>query len=383
MFLLEVNAGPLSMLTPRIAVALLLAASPTLAHATVTNQGNFRVEYAGTSIGTHPDIDTAIENWMAANAIHSAQFAFRQNGVLQFSHAYTMDAATPLVSTTSVFRLASISKMLVTAAFSKLLSEGKLTGGEKVFPYLGISQPLFPSQSPSKLTKNIISLELAEHTSGLPGEGAGDPLFQMRDIEVALGQQPLTATQFAQYLYGVPLNSPPGYVSNYSNVGYVLLSQVIAKAAKTDYFTYITNNLLKPLHLTNWTLSPTSQAQANPNEVASDDPYTGPSVFDITPSAPQKPFNYEGGNIIWELTPGPTDFVTNAESVSAFVHTWNAYGLGPRAIDYARDGCMPGASTWVESETTDIDFSLLFSGGPCMGFNSSVINTIRNALAGL
>ncbi len=367
----------------RTLLAVAFAALPGLARAGTTTQGDFRVEYAGSSIGNHADIDSAIESWMSAYGVHSAQFAFRQNGKLKLSHAYTMDAATPLVTTDSVFRLASISKMVVTAAFSKLLSEGKLTGGEKVFPYLGITAPLLPGQTPSKLAKNIISLELAEHTSGLPGEGAGDPLFEMRDIEVALGHEPLTATQFAQYLYGVPLATPPGYVANYSNVGYLLLSQVIAKAAKTDYFSYVTNEIFAPLHLTNWTLSPTSQSQANPNEVAPDYPYTGPSVFDITSNAPQEPFNYEGGDIIWELTAGPTDMVTNAESVSAFVHTWNAYGLGGRAIDYARDGCMPGASTWVESETSDVDFSLLFSGGPCMGFDSSVINTIRNALSGL
>ena len=112
-------------------------------------------------------------------------------------------------------------------------------------------------------------------------------------------------------------------MANHSNVGYVLLSQVIAKAAKTDYFTCVTNEILAPLHLTNWTLSPTDESQANPNEVAPDYSGTGPSVFDITSGAPQKPFNYEGGDIIWELTAGPTDMVTNAESVSAFVHTWN------------------------------------------------------------
>jgi CubicO group peptidase (beta-lactamase class C family) len=341
------------------------------------------VEYAGNSIGNYPNIDSAIESWMSSNGVHSAQFAFRQNGKLVFSHAYTMGASSPLVTTDSVFRMASISKMVVTAAFSKLLSEGKLTGGEKVFPYLGITTPLLPGQVPDKLAKNIISLELAEHTSGLPGSGAGDPLFEMRDIEVQLGSEPLTQTQFAQYLYGTPLNSPPGYYANYSNVGYVLLSMVVAKAARTDYFDYVTKSIFAPLHLTNWTLSPTSQANANPNEVAADYPYTGPSVFDITSTAPQEPFNYEGGDIIWELTAGPTDMVTNAESVSAFIHTWDVYGLGPRQIDYARDGCMPGASTWAESETSDVDFSLLFSGGACMGFDSTVISTIRTALAGL
>ena len=158
---------------------------------------------------------------------------------------------------------------------------------------------------------------------------------------------------------------------------------VIAKAAKTDYFDYINTALFKPLRLTNWSISPTSQSNANPNEVAADYTGTGPSVFNISSSAPQAPFNYEGGDIIWELTQGPTDLATNAESVSAFIHTWDVYGLGPRQIDYARDGCMPGASTWAESETSDVDFSVLFSGGACMGFDSTVISTIRNALSGL
>ena len=370
----------------RIRKAVLAATAlciPGLAQAGVTKQGDFRVEYKGSSIGNYPSIDTAVENWMSANGVHSAQFAFRQNGKLILSHAYTMGASSPLVTTENVFRLASISKMVVTAAFSKLLSEGKLSGGEKVYPYLGITKPLLASQTPDKRAKDIISLELAEHTSGLPGEGTGDPLFEMRDIEVQLGQEPLTQTQFAQYLYGLTLNSPPGYYANYSNVGYLLLSMVIAKAGKTDYFDYVDTALFKPLKLTNWSISPTSQSNANPNEVAADYTGTGPSVFDITSSAPQEPFNYEGGDIIWELTEGPTDLVTNAESVSAFIHTWDVYGLGPRQIDYARDGCMPGASTWAESETSDVDFSVLFSGGACMGFDSAVISTIRTALSGL
>jgi len=263
------------------------------------------------------------------------------------------------------------------------MEQGKLTGGEPVFPYIGITKPLFPSQTSDPHVNDIITLELAEHTSGMPGSGLGDPLFMMRDIEVQLGHEPLTAQQFAEYLYGTKLNSIPGFVANYSNVGYVLLGQVVAKAAGVSYFNYVKNDVLKPLGMTNWVLSPTSHLKAIANEVPALDPYTGPSVFDISPSAPLEPFIYEGGDIIWELAAAPTDLATNAESVSLFVHTWNAYGLGGRQYDYARDGCVPGVATWVESLTADIDFALLFNSNPCLGFSSAVIQQIEAPLRGM
>ena len=184
-------------------------------------------------------------------------------------------------------------------------------------------------------------------------------------------------------MYGIPLLSQPGVTALYSNVGYFLLGMVIEKAAHEPYATYIANSILKPLGMTNWTVSPTSQADADPNEVLADDPYTGPSVFNIGANPPQDPFNYEGGDIIWEVAVAPSDFATNAESVSKFIGTYNVYGLGGRAVDYARDGCTPGASTWAESETADIDFALLLNAQPCLSFSSDVIVQIRNSLAGM
>jgi len=273
--------------------------------------------------------------------------------------------------------------MLVTAAFSNLLSSGKLTGGERVYKYIDVTEPLLSTQKPDPHAKDIISLELLEHTAGLPGEGTGDPLFQMRDVEIALGAEPLTATQFAQYLYGQPLLSTPGLTYLYSNVGYMLLGLVVQKAANEPYVDFVQKALLDPLEMTNWTLSPTSKAKADPNEVRADDTDTGPSVFDISSNAPQAEFNYAGGDIIWELAAAPTDFVSNAESVSKFIGTYNVYGLGGRAYDYARDGCIPGASTWAESLTEDIDFALLFNSQPCLSFSSDVIAKVRSILSAM
>lgn len=364
----------------RATIALFALALTTPAFAGVTNEGNFRIEYKGNKRGPYTNLDQAVEDWMKAQSVHAAQLAVRNQGKLIFSHAYTMGKSYDLVTTGNIFRLASISKMLVTAAYSKLKSEGKLTGNEPIYKYLGIKKPLLKSQTADPRSKKITVDEIYAHTSGLPGSGEGDPLFEMRDIEVQLGKEPLSAKQFAEYLYGVPLIGNPGQTAVYSNVGYLLLSQVIEKAAKMPYESYVQKDLLTPLKLKNWFLSPTSQSNSLKGEVFADDPYTGPSVFDITSGAPAEPFNFEGGDILWEIAAGPADYVTNAESISQFIHTWNVYGMDGRQFDYARDGCIPGASTWAESLNADIDFSLLLNKQPCLDFSSSVIQQIEAIL---
>jgi CubicO group peptidase (beta-lactamase class C family) len=342
----------------------------------------------GNSIGsncppssTGCQLDKAVTSWMTTNDIPAAELAVRDNGRLVISRAYTMlGRGYDTVMTTNVFRLASVSKMLETAAYSHLETAGKLTGHEAVFPYLGITAPLLASQVPDPRINDITVSELLSHTSGLPGEGLGDPLFAMRDIEVQLGAEPLTEHQFAEYLYGVELNGAPGTTYKYSNVGYFLLAMVIEKATNREYLEYVKKTLLGPLGMHNWTLSPTSQHLANPDEIAADDTLTGQSVFDILPSSPLRPFNFEGGNTIWELAKGPTDMATTAESVSKFIHTWNAFGVGRRQYDNARDGCLPGVATWAESLNAEVDYALLFNSQPCLAFSSTVIQQIHTIL---
>ena len=140
----------------------------------------------------------------------------------------------------------------------------------------------------------------------------------------------------------------PGTTENYSNVGYFLLGQMIEKASGQGLLAYANSQILHPLGMTNWSLAPTLASKAKPSLVFADDGYVGPSVFDISPSAPAtQPFNFDGGDMTGSFAAAPSDFATNAESVSLFIHTWDVYGLGGRQYDYARDGCVPGVATWA------------------------------------
>jgi CubicO group peptidase (beta-lactamase class C family) len=359
--------------------------SPVLGAAsdTIIRHGPFRVEFSGSYDKRFAALDGDVERWMRSNAIPAAQLAVRKSGKLIVSHAYTYGAARPTVTTTNVMRLASVSKMMATAAVTTLYAQGKLSGSTLVFPYLGIAHPLVPGAHPDKNINTVTVAELVAHTGGFDGEGSGDPLFTMRDIEVQIGHEPLTKREFARYIYGLPLLFKPGSQTLYSNVGYVLLGMVVEKATGMSFFDYMNSQILSPLGLANFSLGATRYAERNPAEVIPSDPYTGQSVFDISQNAMMEPFDYAGGDIIWENADSASDFETNAESISRFIGTYDVYGLGGRQYDYARDGCVPGVATWAESLTADIDFALFFNGGPCLGFSSTVIENVRGALGGM
>lgn len=361
------------------------ASASELRAATVLHDGAFRIEFAGRYDPRYAPLDRDVERWMRANAIHAAQLAFRKNGKLRFSHAYAFgsDHAYPTVFTTNVMRLASVSKMMATAAVTTLYAQNALAAGTLVFPYLGITKPLLKGERPDPNIDAITVQELVDHTSGLHGEGSGDPLFMMRDVELRLGREPLSKREFAAYVYGLPLQFVPGSQTLYSNVGYMLLGMVVEKATGMSFFDYMNSVIYPPLGISNMSLGATRFGERNPAEVIPADPYTGPSVFDISKRAPATaPFDYDGGDIIWEDADSAGDFETNAESISLFIHTYNVYGLGGREADYARSGCVPGVATWAESLANGVDFALFFNAQPCLDFSSGVIEGLRAKLGG-
>jgi CubicO group peptidase (beta-lactamase class C family) len=346
---------------------------------TVVRHGQVRIEFAGKYQTKYAQDDRIVERWMNTYGIPAAQLAFRKSGTLLFSHAYTRGSG-GIVTTANVMRLASVSKMTPTAAVTQLYASGKLTPGLLVFPYLGITKPLLKSQTPDPNINKVTVQELVDHTGGFHGEGSGDPLFMMRDIEVLIKHEPLTKMQFARYVYGLPLQFVPGTQTLYSNVGYQLLGMVVERATGHRFVDYVNQSVMAPLGITNVSLGSTVFANRNPAEVIPSDPYTGPSVLDLSQSAPMRPLDYEGGDIIWENADSAADFETNAESISLFIHTYNVYGLGGRQADYARSGCVPGVATWAESLANNVDAALFFNSQPCLSFGSMVIANLRNAL---
>lgn len=140
---------------------------------------------------------------------------------------------TPVTPNTR-FNLASIGKILTRTAMAQLAEQGKLSLDDKLSRYL----PDFPHA-------DSITLDmLCSHRSGV-----GD-IFN--DTYDAMDRSKLRHNRdYLALIRDQPLWFAPGSAKRYSNGGYVLLGEVIAKASGEDYYDYLARHVYAPAAMKN------------------------------------------------------------------------------------------------------------------------------------
>jgi len=199
----------------------------------------------GSSNPAYKTFDLKFIQLMEAGQIPGASVVIVKQGSVVYAKAYgyaNLENQIP-VNLNSEFRLASASKTLTAIGILKLVSEGKLSLSQKVFPYLGLS-PL-PGESMANGVNSITVQNLLEMSAGW--DRLYDPLFgpwPESEIHKYHLPTPMTCEYAARYMMGRPLVSAPGQNFAYANVDYCLLGLVIAKASagnlsETAYETYM------------------------------------------------------------------------------------------------------------------------------------------------
>jgi D-alanyl-D-alanine-carboxypeptidase/D-alanyl-D-alanine-endopeptidase len=143
----------------------------------------------------------------------------------------------------SVVRLCSLTKIFTTDLLAKLVSDGTVRLDDTLKKYAPEGAVVPEKGAP------ITIEELATHTAGLEREiGTAPrhtPHFSYPDYETRW-----------HWLAGTELKFTPGTQAFYSNVGFDLLSDALAKAARTPYAALIETRTLKPLEMRNTTFYP-------------------------------------------------------------------------------------------------------------------------------
>jgi CubicO group peptidase (beta-lactamase class C family) len=173
-----------------------------------------------------------IEAAIAEKVFPAASLAVTHRGLLValrgFGHL-TYDAASPGVAAATIFDLASLTKVLAATAMAMVLYErGEL---DLEAPVTGIV-PEFAADDPRR--REVTLRMLLAHSSGLP---AYERLFETASTRDALLHAALT----------MPLEADPGTRPEYSDIGFIVLGEALARVAGEPIDEFCQREVFGPL----------------------------------------------------------------------------------------------------------------------------------------
>src|SRR5215212_6293582 len=138
------------------------------------------------------------------------------------------------VTPETVFRIASMTKSFTAMSILKLRDAGKLSLEEPVAKYIPelANLPYPTGDSPVLTIRHLLT-----HSEGFPEDNPwGDRQLAQSD-----------ETMRAWLRAGIPFSTSPGAAFEYSNYGFAILGQIVARASGREYADYVRDNILRPL----------------------------------------------------------------------------------------------------------------------------------------
>jgi CubicO group peptidase (beta-lactamase class C family) len=222
-----------------------------------------------------------------------------KDGKLVFAHGYgysDAEAKQP-VNPGSLFRIASVSKLITAVAIMKLVEKKVISLDSKVFgPNAILKDPVFKSVADKRIYK-ITVRHLLAHAGGW-SLAYGDPAFNSLVVLEKTGENgAATMDSYCRFVASRKLHFDPGTRSSYSNMGYMFLGKVIEAVSGKKYEDFVTSDVLKPQGILDMHIGRSYLADRRPNEVKYYEAEESPMIpaFDGSGIMVPKPY---GGNPI-------------------------------------------------------------------------------------
>ncbi len=194
-------------------------------------------------------MEKIISSFVKRYKIKGASVAVTKDGRLVYAKGfgYANEEMSEEVEPGHVFRIASISKLITAVAIMHLIEEGKLALDSRVFGPDGILNNEKYSDYRDCRVESITIQHLLEHKGGW-SKYYGDPIFMphvvAKRMKVSL---PVSSEDVIGYSLTRKLSYTPGTRYSYSNLGYVVLGEVIEEITGMGYEDYVKFSLLNPL----------------------------------------------------------------------------------------------------------------------------------------
>jgi CubicO group peptidase (beta-lactamase class C family) len=183
-----------------------------------------------------PVIDKIFKDYADSNHLPGVAYGLVVDGKLVYKGniGYTDIEKKIPVTSSSLFRIASMSKSFATMAILKLRDEGKLNLDDPAYLYIPELKNL---KYPTADAPHITVRHLMSHGAGFPEDNPwGDRQLADNDKDLLefIGKQ-------------ISFSNPPGIAYEYSNLGFALLGKIITTVSGMRYQDYIIKNICEPL----------------------------------------------------------------------------------------------------------------------------------------
>ena len=205
------------------------------------------------------------------------------------------------MSAESIFRIYSMTKMIVSVATMMLLEEGRLLLGDPLSKYLpGFAKPKVAVESGGNVelvpaTREITIQDLLRHTSGLIYEFRGEGAVYKRYIEAKIARRDQTNADHAATLATLPLRFHPGSHWEYGRSTDVL-GRVLEVIDGKPLGEVLSTRILRPLGMVDTGFHVPASELGRVAEPFDKDPDTGEAVSLLDPREPPM-FQSGGGGL--------------------------------------------------------------------------------------
>lgn len=184
-------------------------------------------------------VDSIMEQDMNRLQIPGAVISIVKDNKIILAKGYgssNLEKAAPVDPTTSMFRIASTTKLFTWTAVMQLVEQGKIDLDTDINTYL--KSVKIPATYPEPITMR----HLMTHTAGFEEGGVGyqittDPAKLPGSISETLNKHMLARVR------------PPGQISSYSNYGATLAGLIVEEVSGVPYNDYIKKYIFEPLDM--------------------------------------------------------------------------------------------------------------------------------------
>lgn len=243
---------------------------------------SFYVSESDTTIAV---IDQTILNLLRSeHLIGGASVAVSVNGKMVYAKGLGFSNAEDSIPMKPYnrMRIASGSKLITAVAIMRLVQEGRISLHQKIFGPTGVLNDDKYLTYRDKRMGYVTIYQLLNHSGGWTSR-YGDPMFMSHTIAQRMGKSlPVSMEDIIRFMQEKNMHFMPGTFSSYSNFGYGILGEVVAKTTGMPYEDYVRSEVLAPLGIYDMQIGFSKKSEQLPLEACYYEADTSHVVFDYT-----------------------------------------------------------------------------------------------------